>query len=489
MAKRKSTEKTSTEETESKVETDRAPDEAVVSEEASKNLDKAEEAVEAEEVKDAAGNSEGSEQPTESTPIDTQDAATVDVIEMPEPEKDTAADETADTAMDSESVEGDTDNDATADAVDDDHLTEEEAEILIEEAESSEFRGTAPDVVSDTTPIAPQVIKETTIERQGGFFPMLLGGAAAAVLGYGVAAYSSQAVWPFKSAEDTGFETELRDALTTQDGALSELGARIATLEGVEVPTVDLSGIEGQIATLQSTSDDLVVRLGELASRMDTLERQPLENAVSEEAIAAYERALADLQAEVETQRAEVAQMAQSAVAAEENAEEKAQLAASRAALAEMTSALDTGTGYAGAVEVLTANGISVPEALVANSESGVATQSALIEAFPDVARAALSAARRADTDSVEGMSRITTFFANQLGARSVAPKEGDDPNAILSRAEAAARSGDLSAALAELSALPEVAQSAVADWQARAETRLTAKTAVDGLVQQLLQE
>jgi len=75
------------------------------------------------------------------------------------------------------------------------------------------------------------------------------------------------------------------------------------------------------------------------------------------------------------------------------------------------------------------------------------------------------------------------------LGARSVAPREGDDPDAVLSRAEAAVRSGDLDTALTEIAALPDVAQSAIADWQANAETRLEAKSAADDLVQQLLQE
>jgi hypothetical protein len=59
----------------------------------------------------------------------------------------------------------------------------------------------------------------------------------------------------------------------------------------------------------------------------------------------------------------------------------------------------------------------------------------------------------------------------------------------VLSRAEAAVRSGDLSTALSELSGLPDVAQEALADWQARAETRLAATSAADELVQQLLQE
>ena len=132
---------------------------------------------------------------------------------------------------------------------------------------------------------------------------------------------------------------------------------------------------------------------------------------------------------------------------------------------------------------------MNVPEALSANAESGIATQGSLIETFPSVARAALSAARSDATENAEGTNRVATFFANQLGARSVAPREGDDPDAVLSRAEAAVRDGNLDTALSELSALPEAAQAAVADWQASASTRLEAKTAADALVQQLLQE
>jgi hypothetical protein len=181
--------------------------------------------------------------------------------------------------------------------------------------------------------------------------------------------------------------------------------------------------------------------------------------------------------------------MAQDAVAAEENAEEKALLAASRAALAELTTALNNGASFSGAVAVLESNGVVVPEAIASLADQGVPTQTSLNETFPEAARAALSAARSVDTEGAEGIGRVTTFFANQLGARSVAPKEGDDPDAVLSRAEAAVRSGDLSTALSELSGLPDVAQEALADWQARAETRLAATSAADELVQQLLQE
>ena len=73
-----------------------------------------------------------------------------------------------------------------------------------------------------------------------------------------------------------------------------------------------------------------------------------------------------------------------------------------------------------------------------------------------------------------------------QLGARSVQPREGSDPDAVLSRAEAAVRDGDLSEALNELDNLPEDVQSAMADWLADARARVAAEAAINDLSQRL---
>ncbi len=505
MAKRKSTSKTTKDQSDQTVETEGAAEQNDVTDKTSNDADTVTEAVEAVEVYAPKEESEDVSQP--GTDADASDETVFDeAIEQPEPTEvsdDTTPD--ADGAANGESLDIEVDKKAERVEEKDDHLTEDEAEALIAEAESGEHHE-APDadIASDadniekdeepasepeTLPVAPQVVKETTIERKGGFVPMLLGGVAAAVLGYGVAAYSSQAVWPFAEAGDSGFEDEIRQALTTQDGSLSDLGTRIASLESQEAPTVDLSPIEERLAALEAAGGELTSRLDTLVGRIDTLERQPMESAVSEEAIAAYERALADLQAEIEAQRAEVEQMAQEAVAAEANAEEKAQLAASRAAMAELSNAIDNGSVYSDALTALASNGVDVPEVLAAQADTGVPTQAELIASFPEAARDALSEARKADTEGAEGVGRVATFFANQLGARSVAPREGDDPDAILSRAEAALRSGVLETALSEIATLPEVAQTALSDWQARAQTRLEAKSAADTLVQQLLQE
>jgi len=62
-----------------------------------------------------------------------------------------------------------------------------------------------------------------------------------------------------------------------------------------------------------------------------------------------------------------------------------------------------------------------------------------------------------------------------QTGVRSLEPREGNDPDAVLSRAEAAVRAGDLGAALDEITALPDPGQAALADWAATAQTRADA--------------
>ena len=77
---------------------------------------------------------------------------------------------------------------------------------------------------------------------------------------------------------------------------------------------------------------------------------------------------------------------------------------------------------------------------------------------------------------------RFTAFLRRQTNARSLAPREGNDPDAILSRAEAALSSGDLPAALTELDALPENARAAMDGWIADASARADALAAAADL-------
>lgn len=499
MAKRKSTDKTSNQaDTEDKVESDSTSESQDQTDSTSRDADMVDSAAEA--VDSDIPLDDAPESPDREADENADALSDVDVDTVSEDETDRLQDDASESEAPSLEPIDATETTEVADAAvrGDDHLSEEEAERLIEDVENSDGSAAKAEPVFETEPkpTEPQVIRETTVERKGGFFPMLLGGVVAAGLGYGVAAYLSQELWPFETAAESTFEDDVRGQLSELDGTLSDLGSRVQSLEEAEPPAVDLSPIEDQIATVESSMSDVSTRLEEfggriddLSGRVDALERQPMEQAVSPEAIAAYERALAELRTEVEAQRAEVAQMAQEAVTAEQNAEEQATLAAARTAMAEITSAMESGEGYADAVSVLSSNGVDVPPALADNANNGVPTLGSLIESFPEASRAALSEARSTAMDGTDGVGRVASFFADQLGARSVAPRDGDNPDAILSRAEALVRAGDIAAALDELAGLPDVAQAALTDWRARAETRLEAKMAADDLVQRLLQE
>jgi hypothetical protein len=160
-------------------------------------------------------------------------------------------------------------------------------------------------------------------------------------------------------------------------------------------------------------------------------------------------------------------------------AEAIALASARRAALLQLHSALDSGAPFAGALEVLADQ--SVPAVLLDNAGAGLPNLQQLRDAFPDAAREALDAALRANMGE-SWAERVSNFLRNQTGARSLTPREGGDPDAVLSRAEAALAEGDLNGALSEIAALPEASQAAMAEWLAQAQLRQAAVQAVQDL-------
>ena len=65
---------------------------------------------------------------------------------------------------------------------------------------------------------------------------------------------------------------------------------------------------------------------------------------------------------------------------------------------------------------------------------------------------------------------------------RSLEEREGDTPDAVLSRAEARLRDGQVARALEELQALSDPGRQAMSDWIERAQTRVAAQAALDDL-------
>jgi hypothetical protein len=341
------------------------------------------------------------------------------------------------------------------------------------------------------TPIPPAAPAPQVTVQKVGFVPLVLGGAIAAALGFGVA-------WTLNGQQDT----LLSDQIAAQSARIVELETLIATL-----PT-DLAPVEAGIAEANAAVADLSARVDQIGSgiatdvaafeeRLVAVERAPgVDGTLAETAIASWEQELGALRAEIASQQDRMATIATSAQAeldatraaaeqVEQDAVAAAQEAVMRAALARVQVALDSGTPYDAALGDLTGAGTDVPAALSDFAAEGVPTIVALTETFPEAARAALAAARSAGEADVD-INPVTAFLRNQFDVRSVAPRDGTDPDAILSRAGAALADNRLTDALAEIATLPEVARVEMSDWTARAEARAAAMAAVETLDQSM---
>lgn len=331
-----------------------------------------------------------------------------------------------------------------------------------------------------TSEVAPKST-ETVIVRKGGFVPMLLGGVAAAAIGFGLARSGVLEGLPLPglgAAQDQ--MADLSQRLETQGATISDLSGRLSALESAPEPALP------EVADPTPLIEDLSVQIGVLAQRIDALEARPAtgSGAADPSTQAALELAQAELdqiRQAIDAQRGEIAALTDAAAQEEEAAALTARGAMQRAALSRIQTALDTGTPYAEAVTDLRDSGLEVPQPLIQQADSGVATLPVLQAGFPDLARDALRAARQEN-----GGTGLSGFLESQLGLRSLEPREGGDPDAVLSRAEASLRTGALAEALVELDALPESAATILADWRAQAETRLAAIAAAQDLAQAL---
>ena len=272
---------------------------------------------------------------------------------------------------------------------------------------------------------------------------------------------------------------------------IASLEQQIAALASAEAPAADLTSVEAAQANLAAEVARLDAAIAALTNRFDTMPTITATDGTSLPApdIAAYQAEIDALRMQMQDQMAELTQTAQSqletaraeAAAIEENAAAAARQAAGRAALARVQTGLESGAPLGAALDDLQeATGEPVPDALAAVRD-GVPTLASLQESFPDAARVALATAR-SEGVAGEKSGGLGAFLRSQLDVRSVAPREGNDADAILSRAEAAVKAGRLSDALAELAALPEVARAEMSGWLAQAEARASAVTAIDML-------
>ncbi len=350
------------------------------------------------------------------------------------------------------------------------------------EEDSIEPETAAQETVEPTVSHASTPVED---KARGGFFPLVLGGVVAAAVGFGGALYFGDELGLGGNTDEV--IADLQRQLSAQNDALSSLKSNQEnigqTATAAQQSAAELGGLGDAVAALQAQSSTLETMVETFNIRLSDIEKRPLNEGLSAAAIAAYEREVNDLKELVAAQKAEASEL-------KDSADISAKTALARSAVTRIVAALDSGAPYRAAiVDFASATGRGVPAVLEANADSGVVTMTALQDGFPDTARAALAAARGANVDAPSDESlggKLGDFFKSHLGARSVEPKAGTDTDAILSRAEAALRAGNLADCFAELDGLADAPAQALADWRAQADTRLAATRAAEDLAQSL---
>ncbi|MCO5126713.1 MAG: mitofilin family membrane protein [Rhodobacteraceae bacterium] len=348
-------------------------------------------------------------------------------------------------------------------------------------------------------PDQPVVPPEAPQGRGGGWFGTILGGAVAAGLGFGAAYYALPTSAP---ATDLKAGAGLRSQLGSQDADLAAVEARVDAFAPGANPA-DLAALDARLSASEAASEAarkdtaaalkaLEARASALEDRLTTLERQPISgDGISAAALQSFEREVAALKSEIDAQRGEStameARLAQVAAEAEDRlkaaeAEAETKRALARAALSHLRAAVESGASIEGAMADLSSAGVELPAGL-SEQAKGVPTSQLLQTRFDSAAREALTVSLR-ETAGEGWADRISAFLRSQSGARSLTPRAGDDPDAILSRADAALKAGDLAAAIDEIAALPEGGKAVMAEWVGLAQRRMAALAAVSALAQ-----
>lgn len=322
---------------------------------------------------------------------------------------------------------------------------------------------------------APDEFFETTDEPQqdaqkASAAPLVIGGIVAAVIGFGAARsnFLDQMLPP--AWRMNAGEVALQEKIDETQSLVASLEKKISETARVNasVSVVDLGEFEAELTD----------QISGIESRIDTLEGRPV---VSGSGTPDFNDDFDKLREVAEKQQAEIDTLLADARLAEETSLEAASKTLARAAASRIVAAIESGAPFASALSDLEATGVSgIPAELQAVAGVGVVTLVTLQDEMPDAARAALAAS------PVDENSGFGGFLKRQLGVRSVAPREGTDPDAVLSRIEGAVRQGRLTDALAEAETLPEDSKSAISDWLENAKTRLAVTSASETLMQRL---
>lgn len=266
-------------------------------------------------------------------------------------------------------------------------------------------------------------------------------------------------------------------ALQENQAAQNAQGAAVSeTLGTIDALSAQMQDIEAQLADLKSAIEQTKSAVAETQSALSKVETSLAATDAPEKAdLEALRTEFSDLFSTVEGVQSIISEQQ----ALRQVAEERSRFAE---AMRQAEVALEEGASFSSAVGALDALGVPVSDELRLAAQSGSQTRQELRDGYAQMAREALALDRQVALQSDQEASGFMTFFKNQIGLRSVTVREGDDVDAILSRAEEAVKRDDLEMALSELSLIQGPAQQAVLPWLEAGQARL----ALEGALAQL---
>jgi len=281
-----------------------------------------------------------------------------------------------------------------------------------------------------------------------------------------------------EALEQAGSAEELRSTIEQMRSEMGALEERMAaTAERLE--TTDIGQLADRVDALRQTVEALQTGLERAQARIE-------ENAGPPEAIAGLQSSVQSLQEQLAALEQRVARSVNATATQDRERDRNAGLLV---ALTQLRTRVEAGAPYHAQLSALRSVLGPEPPApwpahlgpLAAHAGSGITNLADLRRRFPDMASAVLEASNLpADPDWLD---HALAELQGVVTVRRVGPDvEGQDPGAVIARAEAALAEGDVAAAVDNVAALEGAAAEAAVPWLRDARTLRDALAALDAL-------
>ena len=295
---------------------------------------------------------------------------------------------------------------------------------------------------------------------------------------------------PAAGVSETG--RELTGTLDRLSAAADDLAKRLDRLEDLAAPAADLDARVSALEDGTSVPSDLEARIAQLEDRPET----PGTGAEELAALVEADRALAARLALLEQRRGEIGRLERELEILAARQSGPTGSAAGQVALVLTLGALRDavlqGRPYAAELERMLRQlgpdrdlaGVLGP--IEAQADGGVPTLGRLRRSFAEMARSVVTASAGDQSDG--WASGVLRRLTDVITVRPLGDVEGDEPGAVVARAEARLQADDLAGAVAELAGLSGAAAEAAASWRAEAGTRLAAEAALGAFAGRLVE-